>query len=230
MQDDSDVGQVANLPSAFSLLRLCGFIVATVFFAGLVIGCLPPPKSVYVIELEQQVGQLTYENEEMGRRIAERDGKIEALRMRLAEVQDLPTDLLSKLFTTRRLTIGKLTGGADYDDRPGDDGITVYLAPLDRDGDPVKAAGEIEVFLYDLTVPGQPRELGHYVINEPARLREAWYSGWMTNHYTIKCEWPPGVEPPASREVQVRATFLDWLTGEKFVATKLVKVAWVDRQ
>ena len=107
--------------------------------------------------------------------------------------------------------------------------ITVYLTPIDRDGVPVKAAGEIEVFLYDLTVPGHPRELGHYVINEPAALSRAWYSRWLTNHYTVKCEWPPGVEPPPSREVQVRATFLDWLTGEKLVATKLVKVDWVDR-
>ncbi len=192
-------------------------------------GCLPPAKSPHEIELERQVGQLTYENEMLGRDLAERDGKIGALRTKVAELQDLPTDLLAKLFTVRQLKIGSLTGGADYDGKPGDDGVTVYLTPLDRDGDPIKAAGQIEVFLYDLTMPGQPRELGHYVLDEPARLSQAWYGGWMTNHYTVKCEWPPGVEPPPSREVQVRATFLDWLTGEKFVATAMVKVNWVDR-
>ncbi|MFH0979967.1 MAG: hypothetical protein V2A79_00325 [Planctomycetota bacterium] len=202
--------------------------VAALLVAGLAAGCFPPRKPVWVIDLEKQVGQLSYENEVLGRDLAERDAKIAALRVRLAECLDLPTDLLSRLFTVHQLQIGKLTGGADYDGKPGDDGVTVYLRPLDRDGDPIKAAGEIEVFLYDLTQPGQPRELGHYVVNEPVRLSKSWYSGWMTNHYTIKCEWPPGVELPASREVQVRATFLDWLTGEKFVATEMVKVTWVD--
>ncbi len=205
-------------------------MAASVLVAGLSAGCFPPRKSPELIECERQVGRLSYENEMLGRQLVERDGTIERLRLSLAEALDLPTDLLSRLFTVKRLKLGKLTGGADYDGEPGDDGITVYLTPLDRDGDPVKAAGEIEVFLYDLTVPGQPRELGHYVVNEPPRLSKAWYAKWWTNHYTIKCEWPPGVEPPPSREVQVRATFLDWLTGEKFVATQMVNVDWLDRE
>ena len=193
-------------------------------------GCGPPRKSPHEIQLERQVGQLSYENEGLGRQLAERDATLASLRARVAELMDLPTDLISKLFTVRELKIGSLTGGADYDGKPGDDGITVYLIPLDRDGDPIKAAGQIEVFLYDLTAPGQPRELGHYVLDEPGRLSKAWYSGWLTNHYVVKCEWPPGVAPPPSREVQIRATFLDWLTGEKFVATQMVKVDWVDRE
>ncbi|MCP4589584.1 MAG: hypothetical protein GY842_02450 [bacterium] len=187
-------------------------------------GCLPAGPSPHQIELEKQIGQLSYDNEMLGRKLAERDTAAEALRARLAEALDLPVDIHSRLFTVRRLEIASLTGGADYDGQPGDDGVTVYLTPRDRYGDPVKAAGEIEVFLYDLTKPGDPRELGHYVINEFGELSKVWHSGWMTNHYTIKCEWPPGVLPPTSREVQVRATFLDWLTGEKHVATQLVEV------
>ena len=209
--------------------RSLAWIAAGMCMAGLSTGCFAPPKSPHEIELERQVVQLTSENEALGRELAERDGKIEALRRKVDELQDLGPGRFSNLFAPRRLKIGKLTGGADYDGEPGDDGITVYLTPIDRDGDPVKTAGEIEVFLYDLTVPGRPRELGHYIVNEPAALSRTWYSGWLTNHYTVKCEWPPGVEPPPSREVQVRATFLDWLTGEKLAATELVTVDWVDR-
>lgn len=196
--------------------------------AALGSGCFGPPKDPYVIQLEQQVTQLGEDNTRLGRELVECRASNEALGRQLAECRDLPPDLIPKLFTVRSLKIGSLTGGADYDGRPGDDGVTVYLTPLDRDGDPIKAAGEIEIFLYDLTAPARPREVGHYVTNEPGELSRMWYSGWMTNHYTIKCEWPPNAPPPATREVQVRATFLDWLTGEKFVATKQVKLNWLD--
>jgi len=203
-------------------------VLAIGLVAGLCAGCFPARKPPELIDCERQVGRLSYENDVLGEQLAERDGKIQALRSQLTECRDLPTDLISRLFTVQRLKIAKLTGGADYDGEPGDDGITVYLTPLDRDGHAIKAAGEIEVFLYDLTTPGKPRELSHYVMNEPPRLSKAWYSGWMTNHYTIRCEWSPGVELPASREVQIRATFLDWITGEKLVATKTVNVSRVD--
>lgn len=193
------------------------------------IGCLPPPKPMELTRLEEKVDQLTAEKQRLGSELGERDGRIEALKKKIEECQERGPNPLASLFRPTRLEIADRTGGADYDGKPGDDGVTVYLRPLDEDGHAVKAPGEIQIILYDLTDPGHPREIGSYVVNEPAVLRKSWYSGWMTNHYTIKCAWPPGVQPPASREVLIRASFVDAVTGDKLVATKEVKVEWVNR-
>jgi hypothetical protein len=178
--------------------------------------------------LAQKVDALTDENAKLSRQLAERDGAIESLQVQVDNLIDLGPGRLDHLFTVDRIELVRLTGGADYDGKPGDDGITVYLRPVDAQGDALKAAGEIRIQLLDLTDPGQPRALGLYVINDPGQLRAAWHSGLLTDHYTIKCPWRPGAGPPANREVTIRATFLDWLSGREFTAQKVVHVSVVD--
>ncbi|UCG15176.1 MAG: hypothetical protein JSV19_07740 [Phycisphaerales bacterium] len=180
--------------------------------------------------LAQQVDRVTLENTRLKRELADRDQTIDSLRRQVDELLDLGPGRLDHLFTIDRIELVRLTGGADYDGRPGDDGVTVYVRPVDVQGDPIKAAGEIRVQLLDVTQQGQPRELGLYVINDPGKLRAAWHSGIMTDHYTVKCGWQPGVPLPASREVTVRVTFLDWLTGREFTAQEMVRVSLVEGQ
>lgn len=200
-----------------------GLVGGLLLFGGLG-GCLAPPKNPYTIKLENRVAQLAVEKEALGRQLEDCGARKDQLAAEVDALSGLGPARLSKLFTVQRLRIDSLTGGADYDGRPGDDGVTVYLAPLDQDGDSIKAAGAIEVFLYDLTQPDQPRPVGHCVVDDPAEVSRAWYGGWMTNHYTIPCAWSPGVHLPASREVAVRVSFLDWLTGRTLVAAVTVHI------
>jgi len=180
--------------------------------------------------LAQQVDRVTLENTQLKREMADRDQAIASLRSQVDKLLDLGPGRLDHLFTVARIELVRLTGGADYDGRPGDDGVTVYVRPVDAQGDPIKAAGEIRIQLLDVTQQGQPRELGLYVINDPGKLRAAWHSGIMTDHYTVKCSWQPGVSLPANREVTVRVTFLDWLTGREFTAQEMVRVSLVEGQ
>ncbi len=178
--------------------------------------------------LSQKVDQVSVENESLKRELARRDATIEGLQTQVNNLLDLGPGRLDHLFVTHKIELVRLTGGADYDGKPGDDGVTVYLRPLDAQGDPIKAAGEIRIQLFDLSREGQPREIGLYVVNDPGQLRASWQSGLLTNHYTIRCGWQPGVGPPESREVTVRAVFRDWLTGREFTAQKRVLVSLVD--
>jgi hypothetical protein len=178
--------------------------------------------------LAQKVDALTDENAKLSRELAERDGAIASLQVQVDNLLELGPGRLDHLFAVERIELVRLTGGADYDGKPGDDGITVYLRPVDAQGDALKAAGEIRIQLLDLTDLGRPRELGLYVINDPGQLRTIWHSGLLTDHYTIQCPWRPGGGPPANREVTIRATFLDWLSGREFTAQKVVRVSVVD--
>jgi hypothetical protein len=191
------------------------------------VGCTAPTDE-RVRTLGQQVDALNQENARLERQGLALQAHIADLRAQVETLQSLGPDRLDSLFVVDRITLASLTGGADYDDIPGDDGVTVYLRPLDAEGHVLKAAGEITVELLDTNEPGAPRSLGLYVHNEPQQLRKLWHSGFLTNHYTIKCPWDPAVGRPTDPEVTIKATFYDFLTGKRCTATKVVEVTLSD--
>lgn len=207
--------------------RSVTFLSCSAAFLSAVVGCSMKNDDPQKL-LAEKVTTLTDENARLKRELAERDGAIASLQVQVDNLLELGPGRLDHLFTVDRIELARLTGGADYDGKPGDDGITVYLRPLDAQGDAIKAAGEIRIQLLDVTDQGRPRELGLYVVNDPGQLRDSWYSGLLTDHYTIKCPWRPGGGPPSNREVTIRATFLDWLSGREFTAQKAVHVSVVD--
>jgi hypothetical protein len=160
--------------------------------------------------------------------LGDRDGQIAVLERRIENQGTLAGVELSDLFVVDRIVLVSRTGGTDFDGQPGDDGVTVYVQPVDAVGDVIKAAGQFTIQLADLTTPGQPRELGTYIFDKRDVLETAWYGGMLTNHYTFKCEFPPQVARSPSREVYVRVTFLDWLTGKEFTDSVTVNITLVD--
>lgn len=117
------------------------------------------------------------------------------------------------LFAPVKIELVERSGGADYDGKPGDDGITVYLRPVDADGTAVKAPGEIRIELTDATTPGRQTPLGLYAITDPNEIRKLWYGRFGTNHYTIKCPFAQGKVPPSGARVLINVQFLDFLSG-----------------
>ena len=201
---------------------ICGVSALLLLLASA--GC-EPAGDKRLRTLQQKADALEVENDRLQRQLLEGDATLDDCRTQVEVLQALGPRRLEKLFVVDRIELASRTGGADYDDVPGDDGITVYLRPLDADGHVLKAAGEITIELLDTNRPGQPRSLGLYVHNDPEQLRKLWYGAFLTNHYTIKCPWQPDVGPPTNREVTVKATFYDFVTGKRFTATKVVDVA-----
>ena len=176
-------------------------------------------------QVQQERDDLARKNERLGREVVDRDDRIADLEAQVRELLRLGPDRLADLFVVERIDLASLTGGADYDGVPGDDGVTVYLRPLDADGHVIKAAGEISIELLDTSEPGSPRSLGRCVYDDPEQLRRLWHGGLLTNHYTIRCPWGAGVSPPASRAILIQATFLDFLTGRRLSAARQVRVS-----
>src|SRR5260221_11218372 len=116
-------------------------------------------------ELQEQITTLTRAREADAATIA-------ALQQRVGAVATLPQQRLEKLFTVHGIKLGRLTGGADLDrNKPGDEGIKVYVTPTDDDGEPLKAAGSFVVEAFDL--PAKTPEIGKWTfdVNAP---RKAW--------------------------------------------------------
>jgi len=164
---------------------------------------------------------LKRDNRRLAREIAERDATAVSLRAQIENLRSWGSDRPADLFAATSIEIASLSGGADYDGRPGDDGITIYLRPKDADGDVVKVPGRIEVQLLDNAVLANPRVVGNYVFGVD-KLKEIWHGRFMTNHYTLKCPFSPKQTLPPSRKLLVTVKFTDFLTGAVLTTTKQV--------
>lgn len=169
------------------------------------------------------------ENESLRRRVAElerdlagRDATIAQLGETVANLEALGPDRPAALFAPVSVEIASLSGGDNYDDRPGDDGVTVHLRPHDTDDDVVKAAGRITIQMIDNTDMTAPRVVGVCTFDKPEDLRRRWHSRFWTNHYTLPCPFPADAALPASGRLTASVAFVDYLTGRTLTAVKEV--------
>jgi hypothetical protein len=165
---------------------------------------------------------LRRDKERLERTVAQRDATIASLEQQTETLKGFGPDRKADLFAPVKLEIASLSGGANYDDKPGDDGITVYLRPRDADGDVVKVPGRMKVQLVDNTNIGSPRVLGVCAFEDLNEVRKTWHGKFGALHFTLKCPFSPGVELPKSRRVLVSAEFLDLLSGATLTASKEV--------
>jgi len=171
-----------------------------------------PDLAARLQQARQDNDRLREEGRRLRRELADRDKQIADLR-RLGEKR------LDLLFHVEGIRLRR-TSGVDLDETPGDDAVRVYLRPVDAEGHPIKAAGDVTVQLFDLAAAEDRNLLGRYEF--PVKeISDHWYSGFMTYHYRFDCRWD---RPPAHPKVTVRVVFLDYLTGREHAAQTVVHV------
>lgn len=168
-------------------------------------GCASPGQA----DLRREIAALREQVDRKDAQLTAQQATIDELHGQLRVARSISEDDLKRIFYPERIEIDRLTGGADYDGQPGDDGVTVYLRPIDRDGDVIKVAGDVRIQLYDLAAPPARNLIGEYSIPVD-QLGKLWHGKLLTGHYTIRCPFPG--PPPEHREVTVRVTFVDYLT------------------
>lgn len=182
-------------------------------------GCGGKPNQAN-IELRKQ---LAARDDELARLRLERQADratIEALQGQAATPPVVSVEKLQSLFTTHGIRLGRLTGFA-YD-KPGDGqpphGIKVYVIPHDADQDELKAAGAITVEAFDLTSGGQQVGKWHF---PTAEAMKRWNGQGLLYEYVLVC--PFEGEVPSVRELTLRVTFVDELTGRSFTQQQVIR-------
>lgn len=188
---------------------------------ALVLLTSPACQSPTKLELQREISKLSEQITEKDHRLAAQRITIEQLHDQLGKARGLTPEVLEKIFSPEKIEIGSLSGGDDYDGKPGHDGVTVYLRPLDRDGDAVKVAGNIRIELYDLANPPNENLIGVYTVPVD-QASTHWYGKLATYHYTVRCPWQQG--PPKHNEITIRATFEDFLTLRMMTAQTVCTV------
>jgi hypothetical protein len=150
---------------------------------------------------------------------------ITTLERQVRTLQALGTRRLDKLVHVHDVRFARLTGGIDLDGQPGDEGIVVYLQPVDESGAIIKAAGSALVQVYDLQAEQGRQLIGEYEIDAD-QMAALWSDRFMTRHYAIRCPWSRE-QPPLHRDLTVRVEFTEYLTGRTFHHQAAVRVALV---
>ncbi len=197
--------------------RRRAYQIGGLLFASLIAGCTSGAERGRIL---RESDALRRDKESLERTVAERDATIASLQQQIETLKGFGPDRPLDLFAPVKLEIASLSGGADYDDKPGDDGITVHLRPRDADGNVVKAVGRMKVQLVDNTKLDAPRVLAVCPFDDPDEVRKTWYGRFGTQHFTLKCPFPAGANLPESRRVLVSVEFLDLLTGRTLTASK----------
>jgi len=183
------------------------------------VGCAPNPR---IAELTRENQSLREERQKTEHEWQLCQAELAGIRSQVEQVSELGPDRPADLFAPVSIEIASLSGGANYDDRPGDDGITVHLRPKDADGQVVKAPGRVTIQLLDNSDMAAPKVIAVCTVEKPEELRQAWMGILGTSHYSIRCRFPDGVALPASQKLLVGASFVDFLTGKTLTTSKEV--------
>jgi len=184
----------------------------------LLTGCVDTARQ----DLIRENGQLRARIDQQDNQLVAQKADLDQLSRQLAAVRAIQPGDLAHIFHPEQIQLARLTGGTDSDGQAGDDGVTVYVQPLDSAGDVLKAAGALTVELYDLAAPAGQQLVGQ--LNVPVEeISQYWYGKFMTNHYTLTCPWSGA--PPRHPEITVRVTFIDYLTQRPMTAQTTCTVA-----
>jgi len=182
-------------------------------------GCTNP--SAANIELRKQNQDLADQVKQLKQQEQGALQVIQGLRDSKPTLPTLPATRLARLYTTHGINFNPLTGGADIDPtKPGDEGLAVYVFPVDQYGQKLKAAGTFDIEAFDLAEPAQPL-VGKWHLDLD-QANAGWNSTLLEYTYGFIL---PFQKPPRHSDITLKVTFLDELTQTTFMNQKLIQIS-----
>ena len=127
-------------------------------------------------------------------------------------------ELLANL---ERIAIDKRSGFFDKDDDGTEETLITYIKTYDDAGDVIKAAGDINLQLWDLSKKGNEALLGEWNVTAK-ELKQMWMGMMMTDYYRLSYNVASKLNDK-QKELTIKVKFTDYLTGKVFQQQKVVK-------
>lgn len=180
-------------------------ILAAVFLVIAAAGCQgPADKELAVNETSILRSQLKESKRE-----------VKQLRRQLKVVAELRKETnLEDLYDLQAVKIGRYTNIYDKDKDGIKETLIVYLKPLDQAGDIIKAAGAVDVELWDLSRSQAEALLGKWRVTAQ-EMRELWFATVVTTNYRLTFDVSDRIDS-FENPFTVTIVFTDYLTGKVF--------------
>jgi hypothetical protein len=124
--------------------------------------------------------------------------------------------------TLERIVISKRTKLFDKDEDGIFETLVVIIVPFDDAGDKVKAAGEVEVQLWDLDVLPDDARLAKWTV-EAEEMKTRWMGMMLTDYYRLEFD-VAGLIKEDAKELTVKVVFTEYIKGKIFRARHVVKL------
>lgn len=181
------------------------------------------PRLTRIQELEDKV-------QKQARQLVDREEELSSAARTIQELRGLEGPRrLDRLVHVGKIEIERLSGGYDANRDGVDDGVVVYVRPIDTDGDVVKAAGSAKVELFDVSQPSGPQTVGKVELS-PEAMRKAWFSKMIGAHFRIEVPWAADAIGPEREKITIAVRFTDLLSGQTFDAQHIAEVSKPARQ
>jgi cell division protein FtsB len=219
MNDQCQISKLLNHCKAMMPSLILHFAFCIFIFLILVTGCAnPDKKETYDVQIEQ----LTQEKTQLQKQIEQSEKENDQLRQQVQVLSGLPEEVkLEKLNKLENIKIGRYTDFYDKDEDGKKEKLIVYIQPTDEQGDALKAAGTVEVQLWDLNKTNGQAMLGQWKVG-PDELKKLWFETLVSIYYRLTFDVADIVDN-LKEPLTVKVTFTDYLTGKVFNEQKVIK-------
>jgi hypothetical protein len=135
---------------------------------------------------------------------------------------NLPPEVAGQTYTLKSIQLGRLTGGLNDDNEPGDEALQVLVEPKDSEGHTIKAPGSLAITAFEITPEGTKKPLSTWRI-PPNQLYRKWRGGLFSTGYYFVLPWKVY---PSNERIRIVAQFT-LADGRVFEADKDVTIKLV---
>lgn len=192
-----------------------------IILAGCLLAAVTGCENAERSPLIEQIDTLRLEKTELTRQIEQTQSENKQLRKQIEVLSGLPQDKFESLCKVQRIKLTKYTNLYDKDEDGRKDKLIVYIQPVDEDGDTIKAAGAVDVQLWDLNKKDDKALLGEWHI-KPRELKKLWLSALLATNYRLTFDVTDKIDS-FEEPLTVKITFTDYLTGKVFKEQKVIK-------
>jgi hypothetical protein len=173
--------------------------------------------------LWQQIKELGTQKSDLGIRVEKLEQENQQLDRQVKTLEGLdPNERHAAIDTLEKIAITSRSGLYDKDGNGTKETLVVYAETTDSAGDRIKAAGRVEVQLWNLEAKDSQKALLKQWTVEPAQLKTCWVGTLMTDYYRFT--FP--VEDIAKEDttgLTVKVKFVDYLSGKIFEDQQVVR-------
>jgi transcription elongation GreA/GreB family factor len=170
-----------------------------------------------------QIKEMGNQKSELSIRVEKLEQENQQLDRRIKTLQGIdPNERLSVIDTLEKIAITSRSGFYDKDNDGKKETLVVYLETADSAGDRIKAAGRVEVQLWNLEAKDSHKALARQWTIEPAQLKTCWAGTLMTDYYRFT--FP--VEDIAKEDMAgltIKVKFVDYLSGKILEDQRVVR-------
>lgn len=195
----------------YALVVVCAVLIIT--------GCENSNSNSALID---EVNSLKQDKAQLREQVEESEKEVEQLKEQVRVLSGLPGEEKGEnLYRVEKIKIGRYTNLYDEDEDGRYEKLIVYLQPIDEEGDVVKAAGSVDVQLWDLNEGADKALLGEWHVGA-GEMKKLWFSTIITINYRMT--WDVSEIISEYKEaLTVKVSFTDYLTGRVFEGQKVIK-------